>query len=123
MKKLSIFAAIGGAALLLSSCGANYSLISNHNLNSTQVLLASNNFKVIDTVSGSSEVFYILGIRDMNKKRLYDNAYSAMITKANLKDGARALTNTVTEEHVWGVPPFYFKRTITVSGNIIEFTK
>jgi hypothetical protein len=29
----------------------------------------------------------------------------------------------VTEEHLGGVPPFYYTRTITVSASVIEFTK
>jgi hypothetical protein len=29
----------------------------------------------------------------------------------------------MTEEHFGGLPPFYIKRTITVSGMVVEFTK
>ena len=122
MKKFSIIA-LAGSAIFLSSCGINNALIANHNMNSTQVQLAGNNFKVIDKVSGSSDVTYILCFGGMNKKRLYENAYSAMMDKANLKGSAGAITNTVTEEHLGGVPPFYYTRTVTVSGNVIEFTK
>jgi len=85
--------------------------------------LSSNNFKVVDKVSGSSEVFYIFGIGGLNKKRIYENAYASMMDKANLKGAPRAVTNTVTEEHIWGIAPIYFKRTVTVSGNVVEFTK
>lgn len=123
MKKLNFSMMTAGVAMLLSSCGVNYALVSNHNLNTTHVQLASNNFKVLEKVSGSSDVIYVLGFGCMNKKRLYENAYSAMMSKANLTGGAKAITNAVTEEHLGGVPPFYFKRTITVSGNVIEFTK
>ena len=123
MKKLTFHLMIAGAATCLSSCGVNYAMVSNHNLNTTQVQLAGNNFKVLDKVSGSSDVMYVLGFGCMNRKKLYENAYSAMMSKANLTGSARAITNTVTEEHLGGVPPFYFKRTITVSGNVIEFTK
>lgn len=117
----SIF--IIAASLLLSSCGFNSALVLNHNQNNTQVQLASNNYKVIDKVSGSAEVEYILMIGGMNKRQLYENAYSEMISKANLINSSRALINFVTEEHVGGVPPFYFRRTLTVSANVIEFTK
>lgn len=56
----------------------------------------------------------------MNKKQLYENAYSDMVKKADLT-GSRALINIVTEEHVGGVPPFYYTRTVTVSAHVIEF--
>ena len=107
----------------LSSCGVSSSLITNHNQNSTQVNLSANNFKVVDKISGSSEVTYVLFFGGLNKKQLFENAYSAMMDKANLINGSRALINIVTEEHLGGVPPFYYKRTVTVSAHVIEFTK
>ena len=110
-------------SVLLSSCGMNSALILNHNHNNTQVNLSSNNYKILDKVSGSAEVEYILMIGGLDKRQLYENAYSAMLSKANLTGGAKALINIMTEEHVGGVPPFYYKRTITVSANVIEFTK
>ena len=119
MYRLSFLAGIA----LLTSCGVSNSLIVNHNTNATQVQLSSNNFKVVDQVSGSAEVNYIFMIGGINKRQLFENAYSTMMEKANLKSGARALVNIVTEEHVGGVPPFYFKRTVTVSAHVIEFIK
>ncbi len=108
---------------LFASCGVNTSLNLNHNLNSTAVQLASNNYKVVDKVSGSAEVIYILMIGGLNKTHLYENARSAMTEKANLTNSSRALVNVVTEEHIWGVPPFYYRRTVTMSAHVIEFTK
>lgn len=122
MKTLSILF-LAATALILSSCGANSALILNHNLTGTQVQLNSNNYKVIDKVSGSADVTYILLIGGLDKTQLYENAYSAMLAKANLVGSSKALINLVTEEHVGGLPPFYFKRTITVSAFVIEFTK
>lgn len=46
-----------------------------------------------------------------------------MMSKANLLNTSKAVINIVTEEHVGGVPPFYFKRTVTVSANVVEFVK
>jgi hypothetical protein len=123
MKKLLLSALLLGSVALFSSCGVNYSMILNHNVNNTQVQLSSNNFKVIDKITGSASTFYIIGFGDMNRTKLYQEAYAAMMDKANLKDGARAVINVVSEEHVGGVPPFYVVRTITVSGNVIEFTR
>ena len=66
---------------------------------------------------------YIFLIGGLKKKQLYENAYSNMMSKANLLNTSKAVINIVTEEHVGGVPPFYFKRTVTVSANVVEFVK
>jgi hypothetical protein len=87
------------------------------------VQLSGNNFKVIDKVMGTAEVTYILGIGGLDTRQLYQNAYSAMQDKANLTGSSKAIVNVITEEHLGGVPPFYYKRTITVSGYVIEFTR
>jgi hypothetical protein len=122
MKKIIYLFAVTGA-LLFSSCGMNSALILNHNHNTTQVHLGSNNYKVVDKVSGTADVEYILMIGGLDKRQLYENAYSAMVNKANLTGGSKALINVITEEHVGGVPPFYYKRTVTVSATVIEFVK
>jgi hypothetical protein len=119
---LSIMLAVG-TMTILSSCGINMASISNHNANETQVQLSNNNFKVVDKIYGSAEVSYVLIFGGLNMKQLYENAYSAMMEKANLKGGPRAVINLVTEERLHGFPPFYYTRTVTVSDNVIEFTK
>jgi len=115
---------IMGLALIigLSSCGVNRAWVFNQNQNATQVNLERNNFEVLDQVSGSAEVEYVLIFGGMKKRQLYDKAYAEMIKSAELK-GSRALTNILTEEHVGGVPPFWYTRTVTVSANLIEFTE
>ena len=123
MKKLFLTLLAFTPMVLLSSCGINYAIVLNHNQNSTQVNLASNNFKVVERVSGSASVDYIFLISGMNKKQLYDHAYGAMLEKANLVNSSKAIINITTEEHLGGVPPFYLVRTVTVSANVIEFTK
>ncbi|HYG03275.1 MAG TPA: DUF6567 family protein [Chryseosolibacter sp.] len=122
MKKFTLSAVLI-SALLLTSCGVNGSLILNQNQNATQVHLASDNFKVVDKISGSADVPYVLFIGGMNRRELYKEAYSSMLEKAKLENSSRAIINVLTEEHVGGVPPFYYKRTITVSANVIEFTR
>lgn len=123
MKKLFISLVSIALLTVFNSCGINGALVVNHNQNATQVHLTSNNFKVVDKVSGSAEVTYVLIFGGMNRKELYKNAYDKMVTSANLLAGSKALINVITEEHVGGVPPFYYKRTITVSANVIEFVK
>jgi hypothetical protein len=123
MKETGIYSLLLLLSALLSSCGIGTALVTNHNQNATEVHLSGDNFKVIDQVSGSSEDSYVCLIGGMKKKQLYENAYSAMMKKANLLNGSKAIINVTTEEHVSGFFPFYLKRTITVSAQVIEFTK
>lgn len=123
MKKIGIYSMFVLTTAFLSSCGVGTALVINHNQNATEVHLIQNNFKVVDQISGSSEVSYVMAIGGMNKRQLYENAYSAMMKKANLLNGSRAVINVVTEEHFSGFAPFYVKRTITVSAQVVEFTR
>ncbi len=121
MKKLSYSLMAIAVVVFLNSCGVGGAYLLNQNLNSTQVKLASNNYKVLERVSGSSEVDYVLIFGGTNKRQLYANAYKNLVDEANLESGSKALVNLVTEEHVGGVFPFYYKRTITVSANVVAF--
>lgn len=122
MKTLFIALALG-AIVILSSCGVNYAAIANHNLNNTQVQLSSNNFKVVDKVTGTAYVQYIVFIGGLKKQQLYEKAYSDMLAKANLLNSSKALVNILTEEHYMFITPYYIRRTLTVSANVIEFTR
>ncbi|MEQ8303344.1 MAG: hypothetical protein RIB47_08140 [Cyclobacteriaceae bacterium] len=119
LKKLSLAIMM---VLGLNSCGVNIARVYNHNSNATQVQLTRNNYKVTDKVTGTAEVSYVLIFGGMDKKRLFQNAYADMVNNANITAGSKALVNVVTEEHVGGVPPLYYTRTLTVSANVIEFT-
>ena len=123
MKKIVIYSVFFLLAAFLSSCGIGHALVTNHNQNATEVHLSGNNFNVIAQISGSSEASYVLAIGGMNKRQLYENAYSTMMKKANLLNGSKAIINVMTEEHVSGFAPFFVRRTITVSAHVIEFTK
>ncbi len=123
MKNLWILALLFSSFFSLNSCGVNHAMMANLNQNATQVELSGNNYQTVERVSGSAEVEYILFIGGMNRSQLYSNAYADMLSKADLMTNSRALVNVVTEEHIAGVPPFYFKRTITVSAHVIEFTR
>lgn len=46
-----------------------------------------------------------------------------MIKNANLINGSKAIINVTTEEHFSGFAPFYVKRSITVSAQVIEFIR
>lgn len=123
MKKIGIYSVLLSLAAFFSSCGIGTALVTNHNQNATEVHLSGNNFKVIDQVSGSSEVSYVLAIGGMSKRQLYENAYSMMMKKANLLNGSKAIINVMTEEHFSGFAPFFVRRTVTVSAQVIEFTR
>jgi len=123
MKNISIYSVILSITLFLSSCGIGTARIANHNQNATEVHLSGNNFKVIDQVSGSSEASYVFGFGGMNKRQLYENAYATMLKKANLLNGSKAIINVLTEEHFSGFVPFFVSRTITVSAQVVEFTR
>ena len=123
MKKIFFIILTISSMTILSSCSINMATIANHNANETQVQLSNNNFKVVDRIYGSAEFSYVLIFGGMSMKRLYENAYSDMMKKANLNGSSRAIINIVTEERIHGVPPIYYTRTATVSANVIEFTK
>lgn len=123
MKKITQYSLLLLLTASLSSCGIGTALVVNHNQNATEVHLSGNNFRVVDQVSGSSEVSYVFAIGGMKKRQLYENAYSTMLKKANLLNGSKAIINVITEEHVSGFAPFFVKRTITVSAQVIEFTR
>ena len=123
MKKLSFTLIAIVLLLFFNSCGINYATIVNQNQNSTEVHLSSNNYQVVDKVSGSAEVNYVLIFGGVKRKQLYENAYAKMLDAANLISSSKAIVNLVTEEHLGGVPPFYYTRTITVSAYVVEFTK
>jgi hypothetical protein len=123
MKQLTITVLAVIFLFSMNSCGVSNAFIFNTNQNSTQVTLSQANYKVVGKATGSSDVSYVLIFGGAQKKQLFANAYARMVENADLTSGAKALTNLVTEEHVGGVPPFYYTRTITVSANVIEFTK
>ncbi len=123
MKKICVYSSVLLLSAFLSSCAVGTALVTNHNQNATEVHLGGNNFKVIDQVSGSSEVSYVLAIGGIKKRQLYQNAYSAMMKKANLLNGSKAIINVMTEEHFSGFAPFFVRRTITVSAQVVEFTR
>lgn len=108
---------------LLTSCGVNQAFVLNTNQNATQVQLGQANFRNVGKVMGTDSVSYVLLFGGMKKKQMYQKAYANMLDKAELGSGARAVVNVVTEEHVGGVIPLFYKRTVTVSGQVVEFTR
>lgn len=121
MKHITFIPFVMAAALLLTSCGVNQALVFNQNQNSTQVHLSEANFRTVGRVMATDSVKYILIFGGMKKKHMYEHVYANMLDKAELGAGPRAVVNVLTEEHFGGFFPFYYKRTLTVSGQVIEF--
>lgn len=107
---------------LLLSCGINEHLSYNENQQQTSVVLAQNNFKVIAKVKGESTATYWFGIGGLKNRALLEMAKADMMSKANILGKSRAIINVTSEVHHIGViPPIYYKKTVIVSGHIIEF--
>lgn len=123
MKHLKFLPFVLLALPLLNGCGVNQALVFNQNQNSTQVHLSEANFRTVGKVMATDSVKYILIFGGMKKKHLYGHVYAGMLDKAELGTGSRAVVNVLTEEHIGGLFPFYYKRTLTVSGQVIEFTR
>lgn len=123
MKQLILLVIALSSAALLSSCGVNSAITGNYNLNNTEVQLSNANFHIVDKIYGNADASYVLFIGGTGEHQLYENAYSKMMAKADLTKGARAVCNVLTEEQFEGFFPLYWTRTITVSANVIEFTK
>lgn len=122
MKTIKTILAILIISVLVTSCGIQHAFVLNTTGNVTNVELNKKNFKVVGKVSGSSTANYIFGIGGINKKALIENAKSEMLLNANLEGAARAIVNVTIEED-FRFYLVYFKRTVKVSGHVIEFTE
>ncbi len=118
MKKLVFYFSM---IILMSSCVAATGLVSNNLL--TTVELSEANYKVVDKVSGSATVRYILGLGGNKKNALVAQARSNMLRRAELVGGSRAIVNEIVEEKNQAIlGTLIVKKTITVNAHIIEFT-
>jgi cell division GTPase FtsZ len=122
MKNFKTILSVLIISVLLSGCGVQHAFVLNSNNNVTNVELSKKNFKVVEKVTGSSTARYIFGIGGINEKALIENAKSEMLLNANLEGAARAIVNITIEEDMTFYF-VYFKRTVTVSGHIVEFTE
>jgi type III secretory pathway lipoprotein EscJ len=108
--------------LLLSSCSVFNPNVSSSNLNQTQVVLQSNNFKVIKKVEGSASATYILGIGGLGKKGLVSAARKDMYDNSGIV-GSQVIISEHTEWKTSNLIPYVWGRAVvTTSGYLIEFT-
>lgn len=120
MKKLLSKVVIAIAAIiLLSGCGLNANLATNHNLNQTNVVLGQKNFHVVKNVEAEVSSTYIFGIGGISKKSLHDNAIAELTKKADLT-GSQALVN-VTIHTSGKLILCWAKVTYYAEATVIEF--
>lgn len=121
MKKIFIpFLTI--AIVAMTGCASTAHLTSNSNANMTNVQLSQSNFEVVKTVQKQASQTYVFGIGGLSKKALKANSYADMLKEANLQ-GSQALVNVQTEVKSRIIAPFYVKKTITTTGQVVEFKK
>ena len=120
MKKLLSKVAMAVAAvLLLSSCGVNANLTTNHNLNQTNVVLSQKNFHVVKTVEAEVSAKYYFGIGGLSKQALHDNVVAELTKKAEMT-GSQALVNVTLHNSVKTILCFT-KFTYHAEAIVIEF--
>lgn len=74
-------------------------------------------------MSGEANATYIFGIGGLSNKHLIEQAKNTMYDNAKLEGGAKAIINISAEVHdgIWTF--LYVKRSVRVSGYLIEFTE
>jgi len=121
MKKIIIL--LIGITFLFSSCAIHDGLTTTSNNHTTEVVLTKNNFKVIESVQGESEVQYIFGIGGRKKNAMIAEARADMFSKADIIGGSKAIINETYELKFSTVLLIVIKYKVTVTGHIIEFTE
>jgi hypothetical protein len=116
MKKLVFLCAI---AILFSACGVHHALTYNANNSNTNIVLSTNNYKIIQRVEGQATSATVFGIG--NFKALVANARADMLKKANLVGKSRAIINEYIEVNKKSIF-IVGTKTVTVSAYVIEFT-
>ena len=109
------------AILLLTGCGINANLTTNHNLNQTNVVLGQKNFHVVKNVEAEVSATYVFGIGGLSKKALHNNALAELTKEADL-EGAQALVNVAVHISVADYVVFS-KVTYQAKGTVVEFDK
>jgi hypothetical protein len=109
--------------LSLSSCyGTHVGVGTNVNSNTTLVVLKSNNYKVIQKVSGTASGVTFMGVGG-EFRALVENARGDMLRSAGLIGSSRAIINETIESNFNHYLGIIHVKTVTVSGYVIEFTE
>lgn len=121
-KPLQLLSILVLITTLSAGCGIHSAAVSQENNNITRVDLSQNNFKVVAKVKGESSATYLFGLGGISQRALIENARSKMLEEADLVGNPRAIINTTVEHHQTLFVPIVYKKTVTVSGLVIEFT-
>ena len=105
----------------LSSCYGTHTInTSTVNNNVTNVVLQTNNYRIVEKVNGRAESVTFLGLGG-SFRPLVENARSDMLRSSNLIGSSRAVINEVVEFNTKTFL-FFTTYTVTVSAYVIEFT-
>ena len=97
MKRLILLGIFVASLLGFSGCAAVHSgLTSNVNQNTTQVVLAANNYKVIAKVKGTATATSVFGIGG-GFKPLIERARADMLENAGMVGSSKAVINEIVE--------------------------
>ena len=121
MKKLFWVVAVM-CAMLLTGCSTHFYQSSNGNIAKTEVVLSGKNFRVVGTVEGAAAITRVFGIGGLSKKAVHSNAVAEMFKNAKLSGSQTIVNVNVKQAHV-GLPPFYWKTTVSATGTVVEFVE
>ena len=121
MKRIFYIILTVAIVLSLSSCALHYGLTANLNNSTTNVVLQTNNYKIIKKVEGTATGTRILCLFGGFQRPLVEKARNEMLKSANLIGKSRAVINETIEENNKFFLLVGFK-TVTVSAYVIEFT-
>lgn len=107
----------------LTSCGVSSSFVANVSNITTSVELSQKNFKILNKVEGISSNTYIFGVGGLSNTALVEKAKNKMMNKADLIGGSKMVINITYDTHNTFIVPFFYKKTVTASGYVIEFTE
>jgi len=107
--------------IALTSCAIHSGLTANLNNSTTNVVLQTNNYKIIQKITGTATGTRILCLFGGYQSALVEKARSQMLESANLIGKPRAIINETIEVNNKFFLVVGFK-TVTVSAYVIEFT-
>ena len=118
-KKTALLALLCAVVLTLTSCVSNNHL-SSYSQDRTQVVLSTNNFRVVGTAEGTTMGIYICGFGGVSQEALRSNAVAEMYNNAKLK-GSQTIINVNITTSVKTIAGVYTQKYVTARGQIIEF--
>ena len=121
MKRIVYVILTVAIVLSLSSCATHFGLTSNLNNSTTNVILQTNNYKIIKKVKGTASGTSVFGIGG-SFKPLIEQARSEMLSSANLIGKPRAVINETVEINNKSYVGIVNVHTVTVSAYVVEFT-